>query len=60
MSYGRAIERGSHDASISAGGRYAQGWIAQSHASLRDRDVSAGNLPVAPRTILRGLTPHRI
>jgi ATP-binding cassette subfamily B protein len=29
MSDGRVIERGSHDELISAGGRYAQGWIAQ-------------------------------
>ncbi len=31
MSDGRVIERGSHDQLISAGGRYAQGWLAQSH-----------------------------
>jgi ATP-binding cassette subfamily B protein len=32
LSDGRIIERGSHDELISAGGRYAQGWIAQGHA----------------------------
>jgi ATP-binding cassette subfamily B protein len=31
MSDGRVIERGSHDELISAGGRYAQGWLAQAH-----------------------------
>jgi len=31
MSDGQVIERGSHDQLISAGGRYAQGWIAQVH-----------------------------
>ena len=31
MSDGQVIERGSHDELISAGGRYAQGWIAQAH-----------------------------
>jgi ATP-binding cassette subfamily B protein len=31
MSDGRVIERGSHDQLISAGGRYAQGWLAQAH-----------------------------
>ena len=32
MSDGRVIERGSHDQLISAGGRYAQGWLAQAHS----------------------------
>ena len=31
MSEGRVVECGSHDQLIAAGGRYAQGWLAQSH-----------------------------
>jgi len=33
MAEGRVAEHGSHDELLSAGGRYAQGWIAQTGAA---------------------------